>query len=211
MPLVRQRLEDGLDALNVTLSDMQINLLLGYIKLMIKWNKSFNLTSVRTDVDIIDRHILDSLACLSLLEGERVIDAGSGAGLPGIPIAIARPSIRVACLDSNGKKTRFLRQVKSHLGLENVEVIHSRLEEFRPPVGYDAVLSRALSDLKLMLDQSWHLCIEGGRFYAMKGIMPTEELEVLGGEVSVFAVHRLNVPGIDEQRHLVVIDKPGLK
>ncbi len=207
MPTSRKLLVSGLEAMGLELTEPQHDKLIEYLQLLLKWNEHFNLTSVRDEQEAVHRHLLDSLACVQYLEGEHYLDVGSGAGLPGIPISIALPDARVDCMDSNGKKTRFIRQAVSDLGLNNVAVIQSRVEEFRFELGYDAVLSRAFSDLPQMLALCGHLCRSGGRFYAMKGVDPREETAVLGKEYIVSQLHKINVPGLEEQRHLVVIER----
>lgn len=204
MTNIHDRLLSGQDTLGLGLTTEQQDKLLAYVQLLMKWNKAYNLTAIRTEADIVDRHLLDSLAILPLLEGNRFIDIGSGAGLPGIPLAIVSPNDKFDLLDSNGKKTRFLIQACSELGLDNIAVIASRAETYSPTLRYDGILSRAFSNLLEMIENTHHLCLPGGHFYAMKGLYPGAEIAELDALGWVTAVHKLNVPGIDEARHLVV-------
>ncbi len=196
----------GLSALGVALDSAQQQNLLEYIALIVKWNKVYNLTAVREPEAMIGHHLLDSLAVLPHLTGvQRLIDVGSGAGLPGIPLAIARPEMRVVLLDSNHKKTAFMRQACLELGLTNAEVVCERVEKWQPQVKYDAVISRAYSELKEFVRLSAHLVAKGGKLYAMKGVYPVEEIAQLKDSAKVEAVIALTVPGLEAQRHLVII------
>ena len=181
----------------------QLKCLLTYLELLVKWNKAYNLTAVRDPSQMVTRHLLDSLAIAPHLVGERLIDVGTGAGLPGVPMAILFPQRHFSLLDSNGKKTRFLFQVKTQLGLDNMAVIQQRVEVSAPERPYDAVLSRAFASLEDMVNGCQHLLAAGGHFLAMKGGHPELELAVLADKCSVIAVHPLEVPGLAEQRHLV--------
>jgi 16S rRNA (guanine527-N7)-methyltransferase len=197
------RLRNGCAALGLALESGQEALLLGYLELLRKWNSAYNLTAVRDPAQMITRHLLDSLAMSSYLRGENVIDVGTGAGLPGIPLAILYPQRNFSLLDSNGKKTRFLFQVKTALRLDNMQVHHGRVESFRPSEPFDAVTSRAFASLADMVAGCSHLLADNGRFFAMKGIYPEQELAALDSVCEVIAVHPLAVPGLSEQRHLV--------
>ena len=172
---------------------------------MHRWNRSFNLTAVRDPLAMVDRHLLDSLALLPFIpeSGVSILDVGSGAGLPGVPLAIMRRGNSVDLLDSNGKKTRFLFQVKTALSLANMAVRHARAEDWAPDNTYHVVVSRAFASLPDMVSCCAHLCDRNSRLLAMKGQVPSEELEALGPEVRVLAVHSLQVPGLVEDRHLV--------
>ncbi|MDP1682325.1 MAG: 16S rRNA (guanine(527)-N(7))-methyltransferase RsmG [Burkholderiales bacterium] len=196
----------GLSALGVVLDSAQQKKLLNYIALIVKWNKVYNLTAVREPEAMIGHHLLDSLAVLPHLTGvQRLIDVGSGAGLPGIPLAIARPDMQIALLDSNHKKTTFMRQACLELGLTNAEVVCERVENWQPQDKYDTVISRAYSELKEFVRLSAHLVAKGGKLYAMKGLYPTEEITQLKAGAKVEAVMPLTVPGLEAQRHLVII------
>lgn len=177
--------------------------LLRYLGELVLWNKAYNLTAVRDPAEMVTRHLLDSLSLLPHVTG-RVLDVGSGAGLPGIPLAIARPDLAVTVLDSNGKKARFLRHAQRTLGLSNVEVIEDRVEKHRPPVPYDCVTSRAYASLKDFLDSTAPLAAAGGRWLAMKGKLDAQELAAVPAAF-VAESARLTVPGLDEERHLVII------
>ena len=177
--------------------------LLNYLDLLAKWNKAYNLTAVRDIAQMVPRHLLDSLAIAPHLEGRRFIDVGTGAGLPGIPLAIMFPDREFHLLDSNGKKTRFLFQVKTTLGLDNMAVHHARVESFQPERLYDVVLSRAFASLKDMVVGCRHLLDGDGRFLAMKGAYPAEELAAVGRQCELKGAYPLVVPGLAEQRHLV--------
>jgi 16S rRNA (guanine527-N7)-methyltransferase len=159
-------------------------------------------------VQMVTRHLLDSLAIAGHLSGQRLIDVGTGAGLPGVPMAILFPEREFHLLDSNGKKTRFLFQVKTALGLDNMNVHQARVESFRADEPFDTVLSRAFASLQDMVRDCRHLLHPDGRFLAMKGVHPTAELEAVSRDYSVVAVYPLTVPGLDEQRHLVELALP---
>ncbi len=199
------RLQRGCEALGLAPDSAQQESLLDYLALLLKWNSAYNLTAVRDPEQMVTRHLLDSLAVAPHFSGEHVIDVGTGAGLPGVPLAVMFPGTRFALLDSNGKKTRFLFQVKTALRLDNMEIHHARVESFRPPELFDAVVSRAFASLADMAAGCRHLLAPAGRLLAMKGAYPEEELAALGPAWQVRAVHALAVPGLDEQRHLVEI------
>ena len=207
---LHEALDHGCDALGFPVLPSQRTLLLAYLELLVKWNRAYNLTAVRDPALMITRHLLDSLVVAPLLKGDRLLDVGTGAGLPGIPLAICFPEREFHLLDSNGKKTRFLFQVKTALGLDNMTVHHARVESFEPDRAFDAVLSRAFASLQDMVIGCRHLVAKGGRYLAMKGARPDEELKAVEAQCNVVAVHRLHVPGLDEQRHLVELTpRPG--
>ena len=200
----------GSSALDVALDSVQKQKLLDYIALIVKWNKVYNLTAVREPEAMIGHHLLDSLAVLPHLTGARsLIDVGSGAGLPGIPLAIVRPDMKITLLDSNHKKTTFMRQACLELGLTNAEVVCERVEQWQPQDKYDAVISRAYSELKEFVRLSAHLVAKGGKLYAMKGVYPVEEIAQLKDSAKVDEVIALTVPGLEAQRHLVIIGVEG--
>ena len=205
---LQEHLRKGLKALDVALTEQQLSGLLDFISLLIKWNKTYNLTSVRDPLKILHRHIIDSLSVLPFLSGEHIIDIGAGAGLPGIPLAIAVPDKKFVLLDSNGKKTRFMQQVKIELGLSNIEVIHSRVENYQPDQLFDAVISRAFASLKKMASWSAHLVKENGVLLAMKGSFPEQEISELANSLEIKAVHKIEYTGLDADRYLVEIMLP---
>ena len=196
-------LRRGCRALALDVDDRGLALLLDYLALLDTWNRAYNLTAVRDRAQMVPRHLLDSLAVAPFLLGERVIDVGSGAGLPGIPLSILFPRRQFHLLDSSGKRTRFLFQVKTALRLDNIEVHRARVETFRPAEAYDAVLSRAFASLPEMVAACKHLLRPGGRFLAMKGQYPAGEIAAVGERCEVLAVHPLDIPGLEGERHLV--------
>ncbi len=179
--------------------------LIDYLLLLERWNQAYNLTSVHNIADMVPLHILDSLAITPYLQGKRIIDVGTGAGLPGIPLAITQPDRTFVLLDSNGKKTRFLFQVQQQLNLTNIEIVQERIEHYRPAQCFDTVVSRAFSDLNDFGHKTQHLCCPTGQWLAMKGHYPTEELAALSADFQVLAVHELTVPELNAQRHLVCL------
>ena len=178
--------------------------LLDYLSLLQRWNRAYNLTAVRNPEDMVARHLLDSLSILPWVPDGRLLDAGSGAGLPGVPLAIARPGLQVTLLDSAGKKIRFLNQVRRELSLDNVMPVQSRLETYRPGQVFDAIVSRAFSSLADFAAAARHLA-SGSRLLAMKGRYPGPELRALPDWLQVDAVEPLEVPGLQEERHLVIM------
>jgi 16S rRNA (guanine527-N7)-methyltransferase len=200
-----QRLHQGLTAMGIDLPPGAEARLLEYLQLLEKWNRAYNLTAVRDPDQMIGRHLLDSLAVLPCLHGVRVLDVGTGAGLPGIPLALARPTLRFTLLDSNAKKTRFVTQAVHALGLGGVAVVHARAETFQPPERFDTVIARAFASIPDMLAATRHLCAPGGRWLAMKGVFPQEELAGIPAGVHA-AVKPLRVPGLEAARHVVIIE-----
>jgi len=199
------QLGDGLAELGLQLSGQMQGRLLQYIALLTKWNRTYNLTAIREPSRLVSHHLLDSLAVLPHLNGVSVVDIGSGAGLPGIPLAIAQPQTRVALLDSNHKKGAFLRQAVLELKLDNVEVVTARAEQWRPARLFDVVISRAFSDLPGFVEAAAHLCAPNGVLAAMKGIYPDEELAQLGSSARVVRVVELRVPRVQAARHLALL------
>lgn len=199
-------LRGGLNKQGLELDDTKIELLLAYHALLVKWNKAYNLTAVRDPEEMIRRHLLDSLSIIPHVTGERILDVGTGPGLPGIPLSICYPEKQFTLLDSNGKKTRFLTQAKIELDLANMTPVQSRIESFEAPL-FDAITSRAFATLKDMVDGSIHLLKPDGFFYAMKGLYPTDEIQQLDSRTTVVDCFVLHVPGEDAERHLVKIQK----
>lgn len=208
---VEQQLTAGIAALGLTLPDGAEAKLLAYLDLLDKWNRVYNLTAVRDAERMVSHHLLDSLAAVPYFQGGRadsirVLDVGSGGGLPGIPLAIARPELQVTLIDSIAKKTAFLLQAKAELGLQNLHVVTGRVEDFRPETGFDVITSRAFSDLREFVTLTRHLLKPGGRWLAMKGLYPNEEIALLPPGVKVSADHALVVPGLEASRHLIVLE-----
>ena len=199
------RLAQGLQALGLALSEDRRRRLLAYVALLTKWNRTYNLTAVRDPGEMVTRHVLDSLAVVPWLHGSRILDVGSGAGLPGIPLAVACPERRFVLLDAGGKKVRFLRQAVLELALDNTEAVQARIEDFQPDRPFDTVISRAWSSLAELQRQGRRLCGPGGRVLAMKGAYPVAEVEALDEPAALERVVPLSVPGLDAQRHLVVL------
>jgi len=189
----------------VPLSLVDRQRLLAFVRLLVKWNAAYNLTAVRDPQEMITRHLLDSLVLLPYVQGPRVLDIGTGPGLPGIPLAIARPDCSFTLLDANAKKTRFVTQAVGELGLKNVEVVQARVENYRPEQKFDTLVARAFSSIAGMLTNARHLCAPGGRFLAMKGVYPEGELAAIPSDFAVSEVVALKVPGLDAARHLAII------
>ena len=200
MDACRDTLLEGLVNLNLALAATQIDQLLTYIHLIEKWNKAYNLTAVRDIHEMVATHLLDSLAILPEVEGVRIADIGTGAGLPGIPLAICRPDWQLTLVDSNSKKTRFVQQAVLELKLQNVEVVHARVENLQPAVGFDTVLCRAFASMPDIIRLCRHLLTASGQIVAMKGQTPHEELLQLSQDYQVIP---LRVPGIEAERCLV--------
>jgi 16S rRNA (guanine527-N7)-methyltransferase len=198
---------EGLASLGLDLPPAAQARLAAYVRLLEKWNRVHNLTAVREPGRMVVLHLLDSLAVLPHVEAAKcLLDVGSGAGLPGIPMAIARPDLAVTLLDSSHKKAAFLEQAKAELGLANVDVVCERVERWNPGRRFDAVVSRAFAELSEFVAQAKHLVAPGGRLLAMKGVHPFEEIERLPASHRVASVVELNVPRLDAKRHLVLLE-----
>jgi 16S rRNA (guanine527-N7)-methyltransferase len=201
-------LADGVRALQLELSALQQAQLMDYLALLFKWNSVYNLTSLRDPMQMVTHHLLDSLAAVPAFAGAAsVLDVGAGGGLPGIVLAIARPDMKVALIDTVHKKTAFLTQVKAELGLTNVTVHTARVEQLQVPHKFDVITSRAFADLSDFVNWSGHLLADGGRFIALKGVAPADEQQRLPAEWRVRELRPLQVPGLNAERHLVVIEK----
>ena len=191
------------------LSEEKIVQLMAYLQAFVKWNKAYNLSAIRNPEEMVERHLLDSLVLVPLLENalpsQRLIDVGTGGGLPGIPLSIVFSDKEFVLLDSNGKKTRFLFQVKTELGLSNVTVENRRVEQYQPEHLFDIVVSRAFASLYDMVTGSRHLLADNGGFWAMKGIYPENELSDCEKHAIVESAIPLQVPGQEGQRHLLVM------
>ena len=203
---IEQQLQAGIAALGLGLPEGAEAKLLAYLALLDKWNRVYNLTAVREAERMVSHHLLDSLAAVPYFHAGTVLDVGSGGGLPGIPLAITRPDLQVTLIDSIAKKTAFLLQAKAELGLASLSVITGRVEGYRPETGFDAITSRAFADLKEFVTLTRHLLKPTGRWLAMKGLMPHEEIASLPDWVKVSANHVLAVPGLDAARHLIVLE-----
>lgn len=203
-------LKRGIEALGLTLAADFEHKVRDYLSLLLKWNRVYNLTAVRDSSKLVSHHILDSLAIVKHLSGSTVVDVGSGPGLPGIPLALARPDWKVTLVDSNQKKTAFLSQAVGELGLTNVSVRRERVELWQPPKRFDIVVSRAFADLADFVKLAAHLVAPGGRMYAMKGLYPNEELAQLPPTISCEPVLTLDVPFVEGHRHLIVMKPTGV-
>ncbi|MEI2770044.1 MAG: 16S rRNA (guanine(527)-N(7))-methyltransferase RsmG [Candidatus Competibacter sp.] len=200
---IERSILEGSERLGIQLVPEAAARLGGYLALLERWNHAYNLTAVRDPEAMVVRHVLDSLSILPWLAGPQVLDVGSGAGLPGIPLAIARPDHRFCLVDSNGKRTRFLNQVVAELRLKNVGVARSRIEDYQPNTLFDSVVSRAFSTLADLVVDAGRLCAPAGRLLAMKGVFPDDELVRLPPGYAVIGVYPLRVPRLDAERHLV--------
>lgn len=204
---IDQRLEQGLEALEITASATQRQRLSALVSLLHKWNRAYNLTAVREPLEMVSRHLLDSAAILPHVHGPRVLDIGAGPGLPGLVLAILAPQLELTLLDSNGKKVRFQRQAVIELGLDNVTPVQSRVEEFRPSAGgFDQVVSRAFASLDDFIKLTRRLVAEGGQWLAMKGPAVEDELAQLDADVHQVARLTLTVPFESGVRELVVLE-----
>lgn len=200
-----QTLITGAAQLGIELSKRQADQLIRLLDELDDWNQRMNLTAIRERGAQITKHLLDSLSVQPFLQGERVLDVGTGAGFPGLPLAIVNPQLRFTLLDSTAKKLKFIEHAAALLELPNVQTVHTRAENFRPPERFDIVVSRAVGPIEQFVKWAGHLCVGGGRLLAMKGRDPSAELANLPSGWKVAAVHRLNVPALDEERHLVEI------
>ena len=203
--LLRQRLDAGLSALGIALDEAAIARLLDYVDLLERWNAAYNLTAVRDPAEMVTRHLVDSLAILPYVSGTTLADLGSGAGLPGIPLAIAAPEREVLLVDSNGKKARFLREAVRKLALAKARVAESRVEHVEGT--FDCITARAFASLADMLAWGGHLLAPRGRWLALKGRSPDDELAAVPAAFEVEKTVSLNVPGLDAERHLVILKR----
>jgi 16S rRNA (guanine527-N7)-methyltransferase len=212
-----KKLRLGLAKMKIELDDKKIALLLDYLSEFVKWNKAYNLSAIRDPLAMVERHLLDSLVLVPLLQTaieascaqetniQRIIDVGTGGGLPGIPLSIVFPDIDFVLLDSNGKKTRFLFQVKTSLCLPNVQIENTRVESYQPENRFDIVVSRAFASLIDMVTGTAHLLDSQGRFWAMKGVFPEKELRDCEKHAIVDAFTSLSIPNMEGERHLLVL------
>lgn len=203
-------IESGSAEMGVSLPPESVEALARFLGLMRKWNRGQNLTAVTDPAEMVAKHVLDSLAGLPWVRGERVLDVGSGAGLPGIPLAIARPSWRVVLLDSRGKRIQFLRYVKQALALDNVEIVEARFEKYPPERKFDTLTVRAFAAFPELARGAEPFITAGARLVVWKGSDPTVEMEAtLAHQPVRYAVHALRVPGVDASRHIAVVESAG--
>jgi 16S rRNA (guanine527-N7)-methyltransferase len=203
----KTQLERGLEELGLRLGRPARKKLLDFVDLLEKWNRVYNLTGIRGADQIISGHLLDCLAIVPHIDGTHALDVGSGAGFPGIPLALAKPEIRVTLLDGNQKKAAFLRQAVTDLSLENATVVCERVESWQPQEKFDVIVSRALTDLGEFIRLSRHLLAPSGVFAAMKGFLLREELENLPQGYRVSKTQRIAVPGLEAERHLILMER----
>ncbi|MES2503003.1 MAG: 16S rRNA (guanine(527)-N(7))-methyltransferase RsmG [Pseudomonadota bacterium] len=202
-------LAQGIASMGLAVSDEAQQKLLAYLSLLQKWNKVYNLTAVRDPLEMVTLHLLDSLSILPFVNSKNILDVGSGGGLPGIVLAICKPELQVTTIDTVQKKVIFMRQVKGELSLDNLTPVHARVENFKPDVPFEAVISRAFSEISLFLQLTKHLIAENGQWLAMKGVMPADELA--GLPLAPAQVIALKVAGLDAERHLLIFNNQYLK
>ncbi len=202
---LEKQLETGLQTLGLESSERVLRLLLKYIGLLNKWNTRFNLSGITDIESMVSRHLLDSLSLNRFLAGTRFVDIGSGAGLPGIPLAILNPQKQFVLIDSNGKKTRFLFEVKTTLGLTNISIENCRIEHYQSPQQIDMVMCRAFSTLEDVVTKAQHLLSSGSALLAMKGRYPEQEILSLPDDFEITRVVKLEIPGNESQRHLIEV------
>ncbi|WP_394128325.1 16S rRNA (guanine(527)-N(7))-methyltransferase RsmG [Vibrio hepatarius] len=210
MSQLRTQLDALIAQTDLEVSPHQRDQLVGYVEMLNKWNKAYNLTSVRDPQEMLVKHIMDSIIVSTHLQGERFIDVGTGPGLPGIPLAIMNPTKQFCLLDSLGKRIRFIKQVLHELKIDNVNPIQSRVEEYQPEDKFDGVLSRAFASITDMVEWCHHLPkADTGNFLALKGQLPQDEIDQLPEWCSVTDIKALNVPQLEGERHLVILSRKG--
>jgi 16S rRNA (guanine527-N7)-methyltransferase len=202
-------LAEGIQRLDQAVSEKQQQCLIGYIRMLAKWNKAYNLTSITQWREMVVKHLLDSLAVNPWIKGPAILDVGTGAGIPGIPLAIINTDKHFTLLDTNGKKTRFMTQAKTELGIANITVVKARIEQYQPEQPFDQVICRAYSSLEKFVEEVQHIGALNPlmEMLAMKGQLPEAELQTLDGKVSETGIEQLQVPFLDEQRHLIRLTK----
>lgn len=205
----RAHLEAQLAALGLAVPEASVGRLLRYLELLLRWNAAYNLTAVREPMAMVDRHLIDALSILPFVDESEMVDVGTGPGVPGLVLALVRPFERLWLVDSNGKKTRFLRECVRVLGLAGITVVQDRAETLAPQPAFPLVVSRAYAELATFVASTRGLLAPGGRWLAMKGRRPEAEIAALPADVRVVAVHRLEVPGADGERHLVEMVREG--
>jgi 16S rRNA (guanine527-N7)-methyltransferase len=191
----------------LSLTEQQNESLLRYLELLIKWNKAYNLTAIRKPEEMFIKHLLDSISIAPFIKAKRILDVGTGPGLPGIPLAILFPAKDFVLLDSNGKKTRFLVQAQMSLEIKNIQVLNDRVESVSGQLKFDQIVSRAFTALDNMVELCKHLLSSDGEFLAMKGLIPEKEIALLDADYTIAEIKPLSVPGCEEQRHLVIVRK----
>lgn len=202
--LLQNKLSQKLKAAHYNVTDAALEKLTNYLLLLEKWNQAYNLTSVRNINDMIPQHIIDSLSVAKYLQGKKILDVGTGGGLPGIPLAITHPDLEFVLLDSNGKKTRFLVNVVQELNIANVTVAQARAEEFKSDRCFDTIVSRAFSSIEDFIEKTKHLMCKEGQFLAMKGKYPEKEIAEVTDQYQI-KVEELHVPELNAERHLIII------
>jgi 16S rRNA (guanine527-N7)-methyltransferase len=204
---LRPRLDAGLEALQLSLPDDACLRLLAYIDLLNRWNRRYNLTAIRDPEQMLTRHLMDALSIAPYVQGQHILDVGSGAGLPGIPLAITFPGRSFVLLDSNNKKTRFMLQASAELSLANINVVHGRVEDYNPDIVFDTIVARAFAPLDRLLELTGRLLTASGQLLVMTGSRPGVADQALASPYKIREIIQLQVPGLDAQRHLLCIGR----
>lgn len=206
MPIINSAIQEAFQK-NLLIMGLNLNpkaqsTLVSYLELLAKWNRSYNLTAITDPAQMLSHHLLDSLSLAPFIQGPRILDVGTGAGFPGIPLAVAFPDYEFVLLDSNGKKLRFITQAISELAIPNVKLVQTRVESFHDNLGFSDIIARAVSSLKFFVNSTQQLLAPGGQWLAMKGAYPTAELEEIQQSTRV---EKPTVPGLEAERHVVII------
>jgi len=204
---LKNQLSEGISYLKLDIDPAKQDKLLKFLELLVKWNQSYNLSGIKDPQAMLRLHLLDSLSILPYINGKKILDVGTGAGLPGLLLAICLPESRFSLLDSNGKKMRFVYQSAANLKLENVDIVQQRVESYQSQEAFDIVLSRAFSTLKQFIEHSQHLLAAEGRLLAMKGQYPGQEIAEIPTDFQLLAVHELSLPGDPATRHLLELGR----
>ena len=199
---VKEKLKKGIDELRLEVPESTQQILLDFLAFLQKWNRAYNLTAISNTENMVTYHLLDSLSVIPYFKGKTILDVGSGAGFPGIPLALVRPEKQFTLLDSKNKKSVFLIQVISQFKIPNVTIIQAHVPDYKRELGFDAIICRAFGSLRLVIDQTKHLLCPAGRWFIMKGSYPKKELQIIA---EPFVVHRLKVPDLNAERHLIEI------